>query len=157
MPVIFFTIGPTLPDGSDMPPPMRAQYSGLHTRDGEGSVTTTSSEEFKIVDELEPLPTELVLNKVARSGFCGTSAEMYLRGLGVRSLVITGGATHACVDSTARHASDLGFETVLVEDACHSVFPELHRATMTTFSLGIGRVLSTREVVAELSEAALVR
>lgn len=146
MPVLFFTVGPVLPDGSDMPGPFRQQYSDLHAGDGSVGVLG-SSPEYALMPSLKPEPSELVINKVARSAFCGTVTELSLRSMGISSVVVVGGATHACVASTARHASDLGFGTVLVEDACHSVFSELHGATMTVFRMGLGRVMATQQVV----------
>jgi nicotinamidase-related amidase len=58
--------------------------------------------------------------------------------------------TNECVESTVRHAADLGFEVALVEDACGAVETSLHEATVRTLGHTYARITSTAEVVAEV-------
>lgn len=151
LPVVFFAVGPALPDGSDMPATFRQQYANLNSAGDTDVKVTRDSRGYELIDGLEPRPNELLIHKVTRSVFCATPTELALRSMGIRTLVIVGGSTQTCVASSARHGSDLGFEVVLVEDACHSVFPELHGSVMTTHRMGQGRVMSTADVESELS------
>jgi len=48
----------------------------------------------------------------------GTDLLLYLRENGVERLVVCGMMTHMCVEAAVRAAHDLGFECVLVSDAC---------------------------------------
>lgn len=149
MRVLFTTVGPQLPSGDDLPYSFRYQYqSALALGDGTG--IHAGSPEFAIVDELRPGPEELIIHKVSRSAFAATGLENILRNIGIDQLVIGGGATHACVESTGRAASDLGFQVAVVDDACISQFPLLHDATMINFHMSMGRVVTTREVVEEI-------
>jgi len=66
----------------------------------------------------EPADGEVVIRKHANSGFVGTSLEIELRRLDVSRLVIIGFFTNFCVETTARMAGNLGYETFLVHDAC---------------------------------------
>jgi nicotinamidase/pyrazinamidase len=50
-----------------------------------------------------------------------TGLEGYLRELGIRRLVMAGLATDFCVHDSAIDARRLGFEVVLVEDACRAI------------------------------------
>ncbi len=64
-----------------------------------------------------PQGDEPVIQKTVNSAFVGTDMENRLREAGIQSLVIVGLTTQHCVSSTARMASDLGFKTIVVDDA----------------------------------------
>lgn len=70
--------------------------------------------------EVEPLPSEPVVQKNFPNAFRGTDLEQVLRGLGADSLVVAGMMTHMCVDTTVRAAADLGFTVRLAADATAS-------------------------------------
>ncbi|MGB7449788.1 MAG: cysteine hydrolase family protein [Ornithinimicrobium sp.] len=61
---------------------------------------------------------ELAVVKDVNSGFVGTSLELQLRRAGVTRLVVGGFFTNMCVETTARMAGNMGFDTYLVHDAC---------------------------------------
>lgn len=65
-----------------------------------------------------PLPGETVIAKQTNSAFIGTGLEQHLRQTGIRQLVICGVVTNNSVEATVRMAGNLGFDTLLVEDAC---------------------------------------
>jgi biuret amidohydrolase len=71
-----------------------------------------------IVPELEPLPSEAVSERIAMSAFEGTFLNAALRDLGINSFAICGIATEVGIEPTIRHAADLGYIPVVVEDAC---------------------------------------
>ena len=73
---------------------------------------------FQIIPELQPLPSEGVIDKIAMSAFEGTYLEMALRDCGSRSFIIAGIALEIGIDPTCRQAADLGFWPILVRDAC---------------------------------------
>lgn len=76
------------------------------------------SSSFQIVSELAPAPDEPVFDKIAMSAFEGTPLSLALRDCGILSVAIVGIATEIGIEPTARHAADLGFIPVIVEDAC---------------------------------------
>ena len=106
-----------------------------------------------VIDELRPLPDELVVNKITAGGFVSTPLDVYLRDMEIEYLLVTGVATNACVESTARDASDRGYWTYLVEDACATFDPASHEATLRSFRAMSGRVGSTHQAIAELEAA----
>ncbi len=61
---------------------------------------------------------ELAVVKDVSSGFVGTSLELRLRRAGITRLVLGGFFTNMCVETTARMAGNMGFDTYLVHDAC---------------------------------------
>ncbi len=92
------------------------------------TVPGTRGHEF--VDELAPLPDELVVAKHRSSAFWGTDLAMLLRSNGVQTVVVGGCTTEGCVESTARDALFEDFYTVIAEDGVASDDPEQHAASM---------------------------
>lgn len=76
------------------------------------------SPSFQIIPELQPLPTEGVIDKITMSAFEGTYLEIALRDCGIRSFLIAGIALEIGIDPTCRQGADLGFWPILVQDAC---------------------------------------
>jgi biuret amidohydrolase len=78
----------------------------------------------QLVDELKPAAGEPVFDKLGMSAFVGTPLEVVLRDRGVTTLILVGAVLEIGIEPTARHAADLGFLPVVVEDACGVVEPE---------------------------------
>lgn len=94
-----------------------------------------------------------VLHKQHYSAFIGTRLEEFLKKRGISRLVLCGAMTHLCVDTTARHAFMLGFQPVLVRDACCSKSPALHRAALLALGHGFAEVVSTSEITGDYLSA----
>ena len=73
---------------------------------------------FQIVPELQPLPSEGIVDKITMSAFEGTYLEIALRDCGIRSFLIAGIALEIGIDPTCRQGADLGFWPILLQDAC---------------------------------------
>ena len=73
---------------------------------------------FQIIPELQPLPSEGIIDKITMSAFEGTYLEIALRDCGIRSFIIAGIALEIGIDPTCRQGADLGFWPILVRDAC---------------------------------------
>lgn len=73
----------------------------------------------EIEDYAKPLSTndELLLHKSVNSAFIGTDLEQRLHTQNVSTLVIVGYTTNHCCETTARMASNLGFNVLFVRDA----------------------------------------
>jgi nicotinamidase-related amidase len=71
-----------------------------------------------IVPELTPLESEAVFDKIGMSAFEGTPLDTALRDCGVRTVLIAGVAIEIGIEPTVRHAADLGYLPILIEDAC---------------------------------------
>jgi len=67
-----------------------------------------------------PCGEEPVIQKRVPDAFSATRLEADLREAGVGQLIIVGVATNNSVESTARTAGNLGFDTWVVEDACYT-------------------------------------
>jgi nicotinamidase-related amidase len=85
-----------------------------------------------IVPELTPLATEAVFDKIGMSAFEGTPLDTALRDCGVRTILITGVATEIGIEPTVRHAADLGYIPILIEDACGAGHAEAGERAMAS-------------------------
>lgn len=111
------------------------------------------SKEAEFLPEVAPKGDEIVINKTASGVFNATNIEYILRNMNIDSLYVCGVYTNECVSTTVRDACDRGFHTTLITDACATVTPELHNATISTVRDRYSRVMSSDEVVKEIRQA----
>ena len=146
--VIYFTVGPHLPNGSDY---LCARKKAA-TTDQAPELPVLGSMAHEIFSSLRPETGDLVLNKVSRGAFTSTGIDLILRNLNIDTLIITGVLTNSCVESTARQAVDLGYKSVLVRDGTAAFDPSSHEASLRTFRVLFGQVMNTDQVINQLSE-----
>jgi nicotinamidase-related amidase len=86
-----------------------------------GSVLLEGSEHVRFCSEVEPRPEEPVITRAWVNPFLNSPMEGLLRGKGISTVFLGGVATNYVVESAARHAADLGYETYVVDDLCSSL------------------------------------
>lgn len=89
---------------------------------------------WEIPPELSPLPDEPVLLKYRPDGFAGTMLDSVLRSNDIQTVVVSGVATHGCVEATARGAACRDYTVVVPSDCVANREPELHEASLTVMS-----------------------
>jgi nicotinamidase-related amidase len=104
----------------------------------------------QLVDELRPEHGEPVFDKLGMSAFVGTPLEVVLRDRGVSTLVLVGAVLEIGIEPTARHAADLGFLPVVVEDACGVVEPGAAERSLASLDYTL---MSYRATAAEVVTA----
>lgn len=144
LPVLYLVTGAARSDGSDMARHLRRMAIAR------GNFIGTRTHE--ILDELKPDAYDLVLRKTTVSGFASTGLEAAVRAMGIDSLVFSGISTNQCVGLTAMDAADRGFRCVIVEDCSGATKQSYHDAALINFQRFMGRVASSSEIVAELTE-----
>jgi len=73
---------------------------------------------FHLVPEMNPQPSEAILDKIAMSAFEGTPLDIALRDCGISAFAIAGIAMEIGIEPTVRHGADLGYIPVVIKDAC---------------------------------------
>ena len=118
------------PDLSDLPP-AKLNRGSPTLRIGDpgpkGRILVRGEYGHDIVDELQPLPGELLIDKPGKGSFHGTNLTEELVSRGITSLIVTGVTTEVCVHTTVREANDRGYEALVLSDCVGSYFPEFHR------------------------------
>ena len=121
------------PDLSDLPPAKRDR-GNPSIRIGDagpmGRVLIAGEPGTAILDELAPLPGEVVIEKPGKGAFYATGLGDELKRIGARQLVFAGVTTEVCVQTTMREANDRGYECLVAEDATESYFPEFKAAAL---------------------------
>lgn len=108
------------------------------------------SREAEVLDELRPLPNEIVIPKTSSSVFASTNIDYVLRNLGVEYLMVMGMLTDQCVESAVRDACDMGYLVTLIEDACATKSQARHDGTLRAIK-GYCRQRTTNQVLAEVA------
>jgi nicotinamidase-related amidase len=115
--------------------------------------------DFQDILDGEP---DLLVTKSVNSSFHGEpDLAEWLRGEGIERIAVCGIQTNMCCETTARVAANLDFEMTFVLDATHTFdlaahdggtisADELARVTASNLDPEFGRVVDTREAVAEL-------
>ena len=80
----------------------------------------------------------------------GTALERILRRAGVTQMFLTGVATTAGVEATAREAYDRGFNVVIVEDAMSDMSADNHQHAINAVYPRISEVTTTADALAKL-------
>ncbi len=146
------------PDLADLNPAKARRAAGAGARIGSqgplGRLLVRGEPGHEIIDELLPLPSEVVIDKPGFGAFYATDLELVLRAWGVTALTLAGVTTDICVHSTLREAVDRGFECQTVGDACAAGDPAIHEAMLCCIAGEggiLGRVVSTEEAVQSFS------
>lgn len=122
-----------VPDLSDCPP-AKLNRGAPSQRIGDpgafGRILVRGEYGHDIVDELAPVPGEVVLDKPGKGAFYATDLQDILTDAGITQLIVTGVTTEVCVHTTTREANDRGYECLVVADCVGSYFPEFQRVAL---------------------------
>ena len=105
-----------------------------------------------LIPELNQQPGDHVVTKRTWGAFTNTDLEKHLRQSGVTQVVIAGVATSAGVESTARHAHELGFNVTLAVDAMTDMNADAHHNSITRIFPRLGETAPTQQII-DLLEA----
>ena len=106
----------------------------------------------KIVEELTPVPGDVIVEKSRYSGFRGTELDKILKSLQIEYLIFTGVTTNVCVESTLRDAYFLDYWPIIVSDATNNAGPSItHEATLWNVESSFGWVTTTEDILKALS------
>ncbi|MEM9371615.1 MAG: isochorismatase family protein [Pseudomonadota bacterium] len=100
---------------------------------------------------LEPQREDLVVEKMSMSAWETSRLESYLRHAGIDTLINCGAWTNMSVEHTARTAADKGFRVIVPEDACSTMNPDWHRASIEYAMQNVAEVTGTDAVLQSLS------
>lgn len=105
-----------------------------------------------------PSDNELVILKNYPNSFLNTDLKKTLDEYGIEEVTVVGAMSHMCIDATVRAASDFGYRTTVIHDACATrdlefqgqAVPafQVHTAIMAALEFGYAKVINTDEYLA---------
>lgn len=101
----------------------------------------------ELLQQLNQQPEDHLVTKRTWGAFTNTDLDEFLKTLGVTQVVIAGIATSAGVESTARHAHELGYNVTLAIDAMTDMSPEAHASSVMRIFPRLGETGATQEIV----------
>lgn len=112
-----------------------------------GFIVPMDAERGKFFEEVKPIEGELVFPKTNGGAFSGTNLDFVLRNMDIESIIVMGFLTDQCVLATTIHGGDLGYDVLLVEDACTGTTRENHDAVVRLAKDVFLKVKSTEELL----------
>ncbi len=147
------------PDLSDCPANKlehsKQMGAGIGDQGPLGRILVRGEKGHSIIDELQPIPGEIILDKPGKGSFYQTDLELILHNAGITHLIFSGVTTDVCVHTTLRDANDRGLRCLLLEDCCGAFMPLHHQAAVSMVKMqgGIfGWVSNSTEMVASLAQ-----
>jgi nicotinamidase-related amidase len=89
----------------------------LHSEPGSGTTFDPDSGHVRLMEPLAPKPGEPVLTKTSHNAFTTTNLQQLLTKRGITEVTVCGIRTEQCCETTARVASDLGYQVTFVTEA----------------------------------------
>ncbi|KAJ8612847.1 hypothetical protein CTAYLR_002090 [Chrysophaeum taylorii] len=129
---VVHTLEAHAPDLADLAPAKKTRCPAVGTRIAadRGRILVRGEPGNAIVDDLKPLPAEILVHKPGKGAFYNTKLANHLSTLRASHLVFTGITTEVCVQTTVREAADRGFVCLVLRDATASYFPAFKQATL---------------------------
>lgn len=106
----------------------------------------------EIIEKLKPQEGDFIVEKHRFSAFYNTDLEIILRGLVVKTLILTGVATNVCVESTVRDAQFRDFNVIVLRDCTASFNHEMHEASLICIEGFFGVVSTSKEIINMIEE-----
>ena len=103
-----------------------------------------------LLPELDQQPSDILVTKRSWGAFATTDLEHQLKAREVTQVVVTGIATSAGVEATARQAWEQGFNVTLAIDAMTDMREEAHQYSVTNVFPRVGKIGSTKEIISLL-------
>jgi ureidoacrylate peracid hydrolase len=158
MPVIFteFVAGPEVPClradpfGPEHLPAIPGQPTGWGLPSSNSIPGTKGAENPDTIDELKPLPGELVVRGYTLDKFYGTPLDLALRSRDIKYLMFTGMLADLCLGATLFSAANMNYRVTALTDCITTMWPNILEAMYDIFGRKLARLMKSDEAIAEL-------
>ncbi len=158
IPVIFteFVAAPEVPTlrkdpfGPEHMMPAPGGPTGWGLRSGNCLIGSHGPEAPDTIDELKPLPGELVVAGYSVDKFYGTNLDLALRGQDIRYLMITGIMADICVNATLLSATIREYRVTALTDCITTIWPHILEAVFDIWGRKFARLMTSHQAIEEL-------
>lgn len=113
---------------------------------------TTGPENPDTIDELEPLPGELVIRGHTLDKFYGTPLDLALRAQDIRYLMFTGMMADLCLGATLFSAAMRDYRVTALTDCITTLWPNVLEVMYDIFGRKLARLMKSEDAISELKE-----
>jgi nicotinamidase-related amidase len=106
-----------------------------------------------IIDELNPHPVDVIIDKQWSSAFYGSKLECILKALGTEIVLMGGISMRQNVKGTARDAKNRTMQCIVISDCCTAGELDIHEMTIKHVLPLLVHVRSTDERIAALRKS----
>jgi ureidoacrylate peracid hydrolase len=99
-----------------------------------------------IVDDIKPHENDHVVIKRRDSAFHDTETGVWLRSIGIDTLIFCGVDTSICVETSLREAFNIGYDVILVSDATASSNRKHYESTLENVRDYYGIVIESKDL-----------
>ena len=105
------------------------------------------------IEPFTPQAGELIVSgRTGASAFSGSNLDALLRHHDIDTLLIAGFALHVCIESTLRHAHDLGYNAIVITDASAAFTSEQHLHVTNNIIPHFGYGITAQAVISKWDE-----
>jgi ureidoacrylate peracid hydrolase len=98
-----------------------------------------------IVDDIKPAARDHIVIKRRDSAFHDTEINVWLKSLGIDTLIFSGIDTSICVETSLREAFNIGYDIILISDATASSNRKHYESTLENVRGYYGLVMELKE------------
>jgi nicotinamidase-related amidase len=113
----------------------------------EGKVQVEGTRGAEIAEELRPGPQDVIIKKRRPSAFFQTDLEVFLRGLNIDTLIVSGVSMSGCVRATVTDAFMRDYRTMIVKECVTDRVEEVLESNLFELDAKYCDVISLRETL----------
>jgi nicotinamidase-related amidase len=128
-------------DGSDVDKPRIELFHNT------GGFLIEGTRGVEIIEELKPLPLEIVVVKKRWSAFFHTELDLMLRREKIKDLIICGIQTPNCIRASVTDAISLDYDVIVLEDGTASSTINVQKSNLLNMENMGAKILRTDEAI----------
>lgn len=124
-------------------------------------ILARSDPDVEVIEALEPLPGDIIIDKLFYSGFHNTDLDTVLRARDVDTIIICGTVTNVCCETTIRDGVHREYKVIALSDANAAMdYPDLgfgpisadqmQSMSLSTIAYEFGEVTTTADVIGRI-------
>ncbi len=116
-----------------------------------GLIVPAGTREADFLEAVAPIDDELIVDKSSSGVFPVTNIDRLLRNIGIDTLLFTGTSTGGCVESAVHDALDLGYQVVVIDDACADSSQASHAVARARLGSAGAHILRAEQIAATIA------
>ncbi len=140
------------PFGPEHLPAVLGEETGWGRPSSNSIVGTIGPENPDTIDELKPLPSELIVRGYTLDKFYGTPLDLALRSQDIRYLIFVGSMADLCLGATLFSAAMRDYRVTAVTDCIATIWPNVLEVMYDIFGRKLARLMKSDDVITELKE-----